>query len=676
MKTLNKIFLTIAGTLFLFAACEDSIPERESSPFTPENCQGVFFPTTNVSTVEMEPTEPTEITFTIARTDSVDAIEVPITVENNTNDVFVVPEKVTFAAGTKETTFKVTFPTAAEGIAYNLKLSVVGDEYVNQYAETRSYLTTNVTRIKWNSIEPFIYIDGTFLTFYGVGQFPMYVSTEKAEVGTAVRYRFKNAYGVATPGSWINDEYIPTPDADGIYNGYPYNWPGDVDEENDYYTVIEIDRDGNVSMTPCDLGVIWSYGMFSIGSIYGNLSTATDISLYPLGSVEEGDDGEVITFPANSLYISMANYQNGGKYPCGTPTVIYTTKNAYLAANMKIENFNEIEYEEIPGAVSEFESAAYSENWSQSIAKAIDIDNTNEESEYKDLYYLADLYAKDYGLAFYYNGKLVSIPAKQEIGKQAFGKAIYVSPSNDIESSVATNNKGVTIYTLGLKFHFEDGTVLGEFAETFFYSEDPVSYSIADFYGNYHLTASSQFDGTPYEMNVHIAAGGSANTFLITGIDEAPSGIIGTFDPSTSALLIAPQTLLDKATYQGNEYELTLYTTTLGGDISDELPMEFTFNMSGNLVLSNTSEADGYLLDLGGLGWWDGYYGLTFTPISTQAVVKKAAAVKATRVPASKILNRASVTKAPKCAKGNFAVQAKGSAKKTLKRSLGSNPIF
>ncbi|MDR2057576.1 MAG: hypothetical protein LBP83_04720 [Dysgonamonadaceae bacterium] len=665
---MKQCILAISLILFGFAACTEDIPERETSPVTPENCKGIYFPTNNQATVELEPTEPTEITITIARTDSVGDIEVPITVDVNDEDVFVVPEKAAFADKEKVTTFTVTFPTAAEGITYNLKLSVSGSEFVDEYAQASPFLSTNVTRIKWNVVDPFVYVDGTFLTFYGVGQLPMYVETEKAEVGNAVRYRFKNAYRVATPGAWQGDEYIPEADADGIYNGYYYNWPGDVDETKNYYTVIEIDKDGNVSMAPCELGVTWGDGMFSIGSIYGNLST--DIDSYPLGIYEKGEDGDIITFPANSLYVSMENYNNGGKYPCSTPTIIYTTKAAYIAANLKIDDFNGIEYEEIEGVVSEFESAAYSESWSQSFSKAIDIDPDNEESEYKDLFYLANLYADGFGLAFYYNGKSISIPTGQETGRKVYGNDIYISPSDNIESSVQISNKGVTIYTFGLKFHYEDGTVVGEFAETFYYSKDPVSYAITDFQGNYKLTASSQFAGYPdADMDVTIAAGESENTFVITGIDLAEE-VKATFDPGTSTLSIAPQELADYETF-----DITLYTTTPEGDVSTTATMDFNFNMAGNLIMTATSEADGYLLrsDAAG-GWVDGYYNLKFTPQSKERALTQKNTVS--RQLTSKILKKDSVAKKQKCLKNNFAVQGKTSVKKMLQKGMKPGPVF
>jgi hypothetical protein len=659
MKTFNKIFLTVAGILFMFTSCEDAISDREVSPVMPENCQGVYFPATNPAVVELEPTEPAQISITVARTDSVSAVEVPLTVETNTGNVFAVPAKAVFAAGEKTAAITVTFPDAAEGTTYELKLSVSGDEYVNRYASTVPYVSTSVTRIKWEeTAEPFIFVDGTFSTFYGVSPIPMYVETEKAVLGdNVVRYRFKNAYRVATPGVWEDDEYIPEADADGIYNGYYYNYPGDVDETKDYYIVIEIDNGGNVSMTPCEIGVIWSYGMFSIGSIYGYLST--DISSYPLGILKDG----IITFPANSLYVSRASYSNGGKYPCSNPTVIYTTKEAYLAANMKIEDFNTLEYEGIEGAVSEFESAAYSENWNQSIAKAVDIDPENEDSEYKNLYYLADLYAGGYGLAFYYDGKTVSVPAEQNTGKQALGKDIYVSQSESIESGVTVNSKGVKIYTLGLIFHFEDGTVVGEFAETFYYSEEPVSYDLEDFYGNFTMTGKSVF-GASYPdaaMDVTVAAGTDPNTFVITGIDYAAK-VDAVFDHQTSVMLISPQMLPDF-----NEYDMTLYTYTQG-DHSVSASLSFTFNMKGQLTPTPDSEASGYMIySETAKGWVDGYYDLLFT---RQATAATAAAQTAVSNPAVRPLNAVSVTNTQKCSTGNFAVHGKLSAKTSSKRNL------
>jgi hypothetical protein len=343
---------------------------------------------------------------------------------------------------------------------------------------------------------------------------------------------------------------------------------------------------------------------------------------------------------------------------------------------MKIENFNEIEYEEIEGAVSEFESAAYSESWNQTFFKAVDIDPDNEDSEYKDLYYLADVYEESFGLAFYYNGKAVSIPAKQQTGTKMLGKDVYVSQSETVESGVTTNNKGVEIYTLGLKFHYEDGTVLGEFAEVFYYSKDLVSYELSDFYGDFVMTGVSVFDGNDTEMNVNIAAGTTPNTFVITGIDYAES-VEATFDPQTSVMSIEPQYLPDYVAPSGNVFDMTLYTYTESGSVSESASMSFTFNMSGQLVLTSTSDAVGYLLDSEAAGGYvDGYYDLIFTPHVTTRSMAMASSAVVLR-PVNKLLNAVAVTKSPKSlGNSNFAIQEKLSPKKASLKNSVRTPLF
>lgn len=82
------------------------------------------------------------------------------------------------------------------------------------------------------------------------------------------------------------------------------------------------------SLKPVQYGMDWGYGMFSGGSVYGNLST--NINSYPLGVYNEKAGS--ITFPANSLYVSMADYQDGGAYPCANPSYLYLSAEAYLSS--------------------------------------------------------------------------------------------------------------------------------------------------------------------------------------------------------------------------------------------------------------------------------------------------------------------------------------------------------
>ncbi|HLW09796.1 MAG TPA: hypothetical protein VKX35_05305 [Fermentimonas sp.] len=483
--------------LIAFAGCSEEDPIQPTpSPAAPAGTQGVYFPA-NESAFELEPTAPRKFELTIARKDSVGAVDVPITVEVNDKDIFNVPATVSFVDGQAKTTFEVTFPNAAEGVTYNLRLLVEGDGFVNPYAADLPYVATNVTRIKWSPVtRPLIYVDGAFTAFFGVNPLPMYVYADSVVLGDVVRYRFKNPYKVPTGVEFINDDgdpdFDPTPDEDGIYDGYPYNEPGDFDESQNYYTIIEIDdeagKSGDVFMFAGNIGVDWGYGMHSIGSAYDNLSE--DNAKYPLGKMKDG----IITFPGSSLYMNMANYGTG---VADDPTTIYMSKEIYIAANLKIDDFNDVEYEDEADAVETgaFISTATSDTTLlQVMVKAIDVDEDNDESEYKNLYYLPNLYEDDYGLAFYYTEEAgISIPANQHTGMKFLGKDVLVSMSRDSKFKSAYiigaeepplgndvdeedhPDHGIDRYVFGLNFHFKDGTSLGDFSERLLLIEEDVN---------------------------------------------------------------------------------------------------------------------------------------------------------------------------------------------------------
>lgn len=606
MKLINKIFLlgALIGLVAFIGCSEDDLVKPTPSPDAPEGTQGVYFPTTNKAAFEFMPVDPTEFIMTIARSTSEGSVDVPLTVDVNDDNVFVVPASVNFKAGETEATFKVTFPTAAEGKKYNLKLSVAGDQYVNPYVKGVPYVETNVMRVKWETIaEPMVYVDGTFLAWFGVTSEPMYVYAEKAVLGNVTRYRFNNVYKVPVIGV----------DADGIWDGFPFNDPGDFDESKDYVTTIEIGGDkgtaNEVYMYPHDIGVEWQYGMHAIGSIYGNLTVGGEPAKkaeYPLGILKNG----IITFPANSLYHTLPT--NGIRI-AGDPTTIYLSKEIYLKENMAIKDFNDLEYEVIEGDVSTFASKAFGDSWEQTLGKAVDVDAENKDSEYKNLYFLADLYSDGKGVAFYYNEESgrVTIPENQPIGATVFGQDLYVSASTKNKSSVMVKENGLTEYTLGLIFHFKDGTIVGDFAERFLYSEDPISYDKADFIGNFTMTGFSLFQGEDDAlMNVKIIEGANENELLITGMQYAKE-VVATFDPATSFISIEPQTLADFGAF-----DITLLTVTLEGSslsISETAIINLQRNIVGDVILDSYSEAIGYVLESQAAGGYvDGYYFLDF----------------------------------------------------------------
>lgn len=657
MKIYKFIIAIFIATAAMFVACEDYVDTEVLSPEVPAGCQGVYFPTTNTKVFELEPTQATEITLKIGRDLKTGAVDVPIVVLVNDEDIYNVPETVSFADGDSLVTFTVTFPDAAEGITYNLKLAVEGDQYVNPYSNKRPDVATKVTRVKWTAIEePMIYVDGAFQALFNTTSLPMYVEAEKAEFADIIRYRFKNAYDVPTGPA----------DSDGIYDGFPFNDPGDFDETQDYYTIIEITKaNGDVFMPAHEIGLDWGYGMISIGSIYKNLST--NIGTYPLGKLKDG----IIIFPANSLFFSMAAYNDGGKYPSGVPTKIYLTKDIFIADNMKIDDYNKVDYELIDGEVSLFKSVAFDNVWNQTLEVAVDIDEDNDDSEYKNLHYLADLYAWDYGLAFYYKeGGVLTIPADQPTGIEFLGNEVFMSQSATIKSGVEVNEKGVTVYSFGLMFHYKDGTIVGDFKEQFFYSEDEVVFEKSDFIGKYNLTGPSMFAGEDdADMDIEIAAGESDEELVITGVTYAEE-IIATFDASTSTMSIAPQPLADFVA-GGNTYDMTLYT--YDGAVSTTSPIVLAMDVLGNIGITPSSPGFGYLIRSEAVGGWvDGYALFELTPISAKS---SASQQSISSVSVRSQMNYVERVDVQEKSEPNFKVQGKTSPKK-IKSNISVGRVF
>lgn len=303
---MNKyIKFAVLGVLsWALGACSDDL-EREPSPVVSPDCIGAYFSESNTYNYELDPAI-TSVTLTVGRDKTDAAVTVPIKVINNSDNIFVIPESVSFAAGEAETTLDVTFPNAEMGVEYSFELTFA-PEYINPY-KGESLSRTSIQRIKWENIGMGVYIDGTVSTFFGVSPMAVGVEIEKADLGSSMKYRFYNAYSPA--------EYYLNRNPD-IYDGYPYN--GDF--LGDRLFVLTSNIDG-VSMQVARTGLDLGYGEMIIGSVYGNLSS--DIKTYPLGTIANN----VITFPVNSLFIQ----DNDGASPAGkNETKLYLSMDDYIA---------------------------------------------------------------------------------------------------------------------------------------------------------------------------------------------------------------------------------------------------------------------------------------------------------------------------------------------------------
>lgn len=156
MKQIYKTMLAVMASLPFLASCVQDLVEKGE----PENdSYGVYFGTLPEAqkSVEFDPAEKAELTFTAFRTVEDDEITVPVVVSatgagKDASSLFSA-SAVKFNDGQKETTFTVSFPEAELGTTYSVSVSCKDEKYVKIYAQTPTSVSFNVTRVKWNLVK-------------------------------------------------------------------------------------------------------------------------------------------------------------------------------------------------------------------------------------------------------------------------------------------------------------------------------------------------------------------------------------------------------------------------------------------------------------------------------------------------------------------------------------------
>ncbi len=153
---------------------------------------------------------------------------------------------------------------------FQLRFTGSGNTYTEQFG-TKEVGTWEVE--VWHPIGIGTYRDDFVTSIYSVENVAYPVEIEESNKG---KIRLVNPYGAA----------------------YPYNDPGDFNPDETYYLTFDISDPYNVKMVPsvADLGMSWSYGMFSI----------CHLSNRP-GTFANG----VVTFPEKAFYVAMSNYKEG-----------------------------------------------------------------------------------------------------------------------------------------------------------------------------------------------------------------------------------------------------------------------------------------------------------------------------------------------------------------------------
>lgn len=256
----------------------------------------VYFPNTLGKTIET-PNTASSFTVPVYRVNTAGQLTVPLNITMGEGSIYTpAAQQVTFADGsnTAELVFNYDPAKVVFGDYYDITVAIDGEGNATDYG--LSTYAFKAGKTAWVDMDgTAMYREDCITTFFGVGNDIIELDIQKNVVTEGV-YRLVNPYGEA----------------------YPYNEPGDWDDSKDYYLTVNASDPDYVYVEKSDTGMDWGYGMFSIQSLVSYyLSKGTDLATIKAEHPEYFGTlkGGVITMPAGSLLLSMADYKEGAWYP-------------------------------------------------------------------------------------------------------------------------------------------------------------------------------------------------------------------------------------------------------------------------------------------------------------------------------------------------------------------------
>lgn len=267
----------------------------QEEPYAPgeldaESCYGVYFPTqSGTGDLQIEPDDPTTLTYLVRRANSRGELRVPVTIKSN-YPVFSVDE-VVFEDGSPVAEVVVHFPTAKIATTYECTLIVEGDEFVSKYSANPSHLSFSVTRVKWNDV---VGPNGETTGRWRDGIFPEWFSVTYPNLERTVSIQERDDM----PGYYrIFDVYSVD------YLGAMFNSNMSSICVSQHYTYIDATDPTKVWIPTFKTGAIFSpsYGMTSVGSYVAENKDFDPSIASVYGTLKDG----VIEFPYGSLQMKL-----------------------------------------------------------------------------------------------------------------------------------------------------------------------------------------------------------------------------------------------------------------------------------------------------------------------------------------------------------------------------------
>lgn len=256
-----------------------------------ENCYGVYFPAQKgLGDIQIEPDDPTTLSFVVRRTNSRGKIHVPVTIKAN-YPIFT-SDEIVFEDGSPVSTVVVHFPSAKIATTYECTLVLEGDEYVSKYSSNPTHISFSVTRVKWNDV---VGPNGETTGRWRDGIFPEWFAVTNPNLERNIVLQERDDM----PGFYRTYDVY---NADYLGNMFASNVSSLCVAKN--YTYINATNPDKVWIPTFETGVIMhpTYGMMSVGSYVVENDKDFDASIASVyGTLREG----VIEFPYGALQMKL-----------------------------------------------------------------------------------------------------------------------------------------------------------------------------------------------------------------------------------------------------------------------------------------------------------------------------------------------------------------------------------
>ena len=263
------------------AACSDD-DGRTPSPAVDPNCIGASFVGDNIGYEELEDTDPKELTLTISRDKTEAAATVAIEVQANTENIFNIPQSVSFAAGQATADLVITFENAQLKEEYSFQISLEAAA-VNPY-KGNGHASFTVQCLKWVDVSgTFAFKDWVFDEYNAGKEYNVKVQRVDGEN----RYRIVDPFSQALAES---GEEVGEPDEYLFFTINPKNNGVAFDSYNTGYLTEE----GSDILGFSSLDYL---GVDDVDSKYDPTSHKMTLNVYYYGDGLIGQKESVLTVP-------------------------------------------------------------------------------------------------------------------------------------------------------------------------------------------------------------------------------------------------------------------------------------------------------------------------------------------------------------------------------------------